>query len=1141
MANATGDVKSRPSVEAQTKQAEDELRAIVDNAPVFLWSDLPDGYCDFLNQPWLDYFNLSLEVAQGTGWATLLHPDDAAHHLESWQKSIAAGIPFETETRFRRPDGEYRWFLTRANPLHDKTGRIVKWYGTNIDIENLKRTETRLRRSEANLAEAQRLSRTGSWAVSPATTKIFYWSEECYRIWGFDPVHGLPSRETVWRRIHPDDRERVLEEAEHALREKRDYSSEFRIVLPDGTVKYLEATNHHLFSADGELVQVVGTNVDVTERKRAEQALREREAKIRRLVEANIIGIFIWDFEGRILEANEAFLRIVGYDHEDLVAGRIRWTDLTPPEWRDRDTRLIQEQRLTGALPPFEKEYFRKDGSRVPVLIGVATFEKGGNQGVAFVLDLTERKRGEERLRRSEAYLAEAQRLSHTGSAAYNETEILYWSEEASRIWGFDPLQGIPSREAVWQRIHPDDLDRVNENIAHGLREKRSFANEFRIILPDGTIKHIEAVNYPVFSASGELLEIVVTGIDVTERKRAEQTLQRSQFYLSEGQRIARIGSWAFNPSGFFDHWSQELFQIYGLDPQKGAPTLEQYLATIHPLDRDSMAETIRRMHTERCGCDVKKRIVLPDGELRYIRCVGIPVIEDEVLKGFLGTAMDITEQELLTQELRASEGRFRDYAETASDWFWEIGPDYKFTLLTENAFGSHAADRIGTACWDHALDLETEPEKWRLVQAALDARKPFRDFVYCTAGGNGPMHVKASGKPVFDANGEFRGYRGTGSDVTAIIRAQEALRESERSARSAFDGIAGLVSILAPNGEVEAANRQFLEYFGSLEWVKNWETNDAVHPEDLPRVAELFKRAIASGIPFQHELRLRRFDGEYRWFENRGVPIRDDSGRIVRWYVLLTDIEDRKRALARLEQMQSDFAHMNRVSMMGELAASLSHEITQPIASARNNARAALNFLDKSLPDLGEVREALSSIVDDTDRAGDIVDRIRDNIKKAPPRKDYFDVNAAINEVIVLARSAINKNGVSVQARLAEGLFPVQGDRVQLQQVILNLLLNACEAMGSSDAGTRNLSISTEQDHTGFLVAVRDSGPGIDPAHLKRIFDAFYTTKSSGVGMGLSICRSIIAAHGGRLWAEANEPRGAVFQFTLPGAQVGS
>ena len=219
-----------------------------------------------------------------------------------------------------------------------------------------------------------------------------------------------------------------------------------------------------------------------------------------------------------------------------------------------------------------------------------------------------------------------------------------------------------------------------------------------------------------------------------------------------------------------------------------------------------------------------------------------------------VATGVDVTERKRAEEALRESEAKFRDYAETASDWFWEIGPDYKFTLLTENAFGSHAADRIGTACWDHALDLETEPEKWRLVRATLDSRKPFRDFVYRGLGGDGsPMYVKASGKPVFDANGEFRGYRGTGTDVTAIMRAQEALRESERSARSAIDGIAGLVAILAPNGELETVNRQFLEYFGrSLEWLKNWGTNDAVHPEDLPRIAELFKRAIASGIPFQ-------------------------------------------------------------------------------------------------------------------------------------------------------------------------------------------------------------------------------------------------------------------------------------------------
>ena len=250
-------------------------------------------------------------------------------------------------------------------------------------------------------------------------------------------------------------------------------------------------------------------------------------------------------------------------------------------------------------------------------------------------------------------------------------------------------------------------------------------------------------------------------------------------------------------------------------------------------------------------------------------------------------------------------------------------------------------------------------------------------------------------------------------------------------------------------------------------------------------------------------------------------------------------DLTQLKQTEERLRELESAFAHTNRVSIMGELAASLAHEITQPIASARNNARAARNFLDNHPPDLGEVREALDCVLGDADRAGDIVGRIREQIKKAPPRKDHFDLNAAINEVIVLARGAIIRNGVSVETRLAKRLFPVHGDRVQLQQVVLNLILNAIEAMGSTEAGARELLISTDQDYKGILVAVRDSGPGIDPAHLERVFDAFFTTKSGGVGMGLSICRSIISAHGGRLWAEANAPRGAVFQFTLPSTEM--
>ena len=234
---------------------------------------------------------------------------------------------------------------------------------------------------------------------------------------------------------------------------------------------------------------------------------------------------------------------------------------------------------------------------------------------------------------------------------------------------------------------------------------------------------------------------------------------------------------------------------------------------------------------------------------------------------------------------------------------------------------------------------------------------------------------------------------------------------------------------------------------------------------------------------------------------------------------------------------MQSDFAHINRVSTMGELAASLSHEILHPIATARNNARAGMRFLELNPPNLDEAMEALSCVVRDADRAGDIVGRMRDQIKKAPPRRERFELNKAVGEAIAMVHGVIAQSKIALSTNRMDGLVAVEGDRVQLQQVVVNLILNAVDAMSSDEKGPRELSISIEQGQAdgGVLVQVRDSGPGIDPAMIERVFEPFYSTKTSGVGMGLSICRSIVNAHGGRLWAAANAPRGAVFQFTLP------
>jgi len=271
------------------------------------------------------------------------------------------------------------------------------------------------------------------------------------------------------------------------------------------------------------------------------------------------------------------------------------------------------------------------------------------------------------------------------------------------------------------------------------------------------------------------------------------------------------------------------------------------------------------------------------------------------------------------------------------------------------------------------------------------------------------------------------------------------------------------------------------------------------------------------------------------------GAASFDQSGKQGVSFVL--DLTERKRAEAeareserRYREVQMELAHANRVATMGQLTASIAHEVNQPIAAMVTNANAAQRWLDRQPPHLEEVQEALARIVKDGNRAGDVIGRIRELIKKAPPRKDWVDINEAIREVIELTRREAVKTGVSAQMHLAEGLPLIYGDRVQLQQVILNLIINAVEAMGGVRDGPRELLISTGQaEPGGVLVAVRDSGPGLAPATLEHLFEAFYTTKTTGLGMGLSICRSIIEAHGGRLWAEANEPQGAIFRFLTP------
>ena len=368
-------------------------------------------------------------------------------------------------------------------------------------------------------------------------------------------------------------------------------------------------------------------------------------------------------------------------------------------------------------------------------------------------------------------------------------------------------------------------------------------------------------------------------------------------------------------------------------------------------------------------------------------------------------------------------------------------------------------------------------------------------------------------------------------------------LRKEEKHLRDVVETIPAMAFSARSDGTTEFVNRPWLDYTGLSEKANldsGWQLT--IHPDDLEEHLSKWQASLATGAPFENEARHRDANGAYRWFLVRAVPLRDKRGNILKWYGTLTDIEDRKRSeqeREKVRQLQADLAHENRVSMMGELAASLSHELKQPIAAAITDNKTCLRWLTRDKPDVEEAREATLRAMKGSTCAAEIIDRMRSFYKKgAPPERESVDVNVLVREMIVLLRSEANRYSIRMRTDLAAELPNVTADRVQLQQVLMNLMLNGIEAMKDT-AG--ELTIKSELGQDGqLLISVRDTGVGL-PDEADRIFNAFFTTKPQGSGMGLAICRSIVEAHRGRLWASSNDGRGATFQFTLPVEVIGA
>ncbi|HET8924281.1 MAG TPA: sigma 54-interacting transcriptional regulator, partial [Candidatus Acidoferrum sp.] len=404
---AVTDVSEQRHAEAVIREQEAELREVVDTIPGIVWSARPDGSNSYANSRWVEYSGLPSGQMTGSGWHAVTHPDDLERHNAKWLACVASGEPFEDEVRFRRADGQYRWHLVRGVPLRD-AGNIVKWYGVVTDIEDRKRAEESLRSSEAYLAEAQRLSQTGSWALSP-DTDVRYWSEECYRVLGFDPRDGLPRMEELFQRIHPDDQPAFRESAKRAMHKNLDEEVDYRIVHPGGAVRDIHSIGHPVFSPSGDLIEFTGTVIDVTERKRAEEELRRSEAELRQMLDLTPQLVAVFGPNRERLYANRVALDYFGLNLEEWRKRSDR-DEFFHPDDRERVQGHFDRALSSGAGFELELRLRKGDGRYRWFFLRYNPLHDQEGQITRWYVastDIDDRKRAEERLQQENVALRE--------------------------------------------------------------------------------------------------------------------------------------------------------------------------------------------------------------------------------------------------------------------------------------------------------------------------------------------------------------------------------------------------------------------------------------------------------------------------------------------------------------------------------------------------------------------------------------------------------------------------------------------------------------------------------------------------------------------------------------------------------------
>ena len=990
---------------------------------------------------------------------------------------------------------------------------------------------------------------------------------------------------------------------------------------------------------------------------------------------------------GECLYVNPALVCLTGLTSDQI--NLVDWRSFVLEE--DRAAASTSWQRTIASGSPYRTRVRLRGFDGVPATVDLTAFGHIHNDGTQLWLftglhvhsntqrdprleaqlqatpNVIPRKRVEEQLvkstqelKRSEAYLAEAQRLSHTGSFGWNpDTGEIVWSDETYRIFEYD--RGIkPTLDVLVERLHPQDRAFFQQVIDRASQTDTDFEHEYRLLLPDGRVKHVHAIAHALQDASGNR-EFIGAVTDITERKTAEEKILCNERELRTLIDVIPAYVGTCLPDGTADFLSESWLEYSGQAREEAMGW--GWAGALHPDDADRVLANWRAELDSGKPAEMEFRCRRADGTYRWFLNRNLPLRNDEgkIVKWY-GILFDIDALKRTESALQMREHELLGIVETIPSMIVSISPAGEVTHLSQRHleyFGAPLEEFVNRG-WESFIHPDDREETAKAFFRAIESGEPYNLINRLRRADGEYRWHHAMGEPLRDPDGTIIQWYGLSMDIDEQKRAEEAVRKSERELRTLIDVMPAIVGISLPDGTVDFLSQSWLDYFGQTReeamgggwtdvihpddvdrvvanrqaglasgdlvvqelrcrgadgvyrWFLNrslpirddegkvvksygilfdidllkkteaalqmrehellgiietipamlWALSPAgeptylsqrfleyrgasveeyanrgwenfIHPDDRDRNAKAFFRSIETGESFNVIQRYRRADGEFRWNHVRGEPLRDPEGKIIQWYGLSMDIDDRKRAEDHLRDTRIKLAKASGLATVAELAASIAHELNQPLMSILANAQAAKRWLNAASPNLTEVNSSIERTIRDAHAADETMQHIRALFKQESFVKKDVKLPDILNEVVRVVQEDPKKRAVPVECHIDECLPAVPVDQIQIQQVFINLIVNAIEALEGQQEPPLVTLRAAVTDSDSMLVQVIDNGPGVhDP---EQIFDAFMTTKEKGMGIGLAVSRSIVEAHGGRLWAENNKAGGAIFNVALP------